>query len=49
MTEYVFRKKILTDGDTFEIPDNARDIDYQHMDDGVTILCYMERQGQSVL
>lgn len=48
MTEYVFRRKVVTSGDEIEIPDNARDIDFQHYDDH-TIVCYFEKQGESVI
>ncbi len=48
MTEYVFHREIVTPGDTVDIPDNARDIDYQHKDD-VTIVCWFEKQGESVI
>lgn len=48
MTRYVFRRERVRAGDEIEIPDNARDIDFQHYDE-YTVVCYFEKQGESVL
>ncbi|AGM11587.1 hypothetical protein M199_gp079 [Halogranum tailed virus 1] len=48
MTEYIFRRKAVVSGDKIEIPDNARDISFEHREE-LTIVCYFEKQGESVI
>lgn len=48
MTEYIYRREKLLPGETVDIPDSARDIDYQHGDEE-TIVCWLEKKSHSVL
>lgn len=48
MTEYIFRCKAVVSGEKIEIPDNARYISFEHREE-LTIVCYFEKQGDSIL
>jgi len=48
MTEYTFRREKVYPGDSVDVPDNAREIKYQHEGE-MTIISWLEKEQTSVI
>lgn len=48
MTEYVFRRQVVFPGEEIEIPDNAKDVDFQHREESA-VVSWFEKKGECVI